>query len=242
MTQPPNPYGPPNNGWQQQPVQPTYGAPGPAAPGPGPSYGPGGPGYGPGYGPGGPGYGPGGYGPGGPRRPRTLLYVVIAVVGVFVLLGAVALIVPGLIGSDDDQGGPTAPSPALSQPAGSPQPTSEPSPATSSAPSTPGPRLTEASTLATRFLAFLNANDQTHAVALGCADSRNLLAGQLIVMVDPPTKLSVSGPAASVSSYYPRISVPFSGTTKGGAPLAGTVDIMDVPSEPLCVRLTSLAR
>ncbi|TDO67395.1 hypothetical protein EV651_103307 [Kribbella sp. VKM Ac-2571] len=239
MTQPPNPYGPPNNGWQQQPAQPPYGAPGPAAPGPGPSYGPS-------YGPGGPGYGPGygsgGYGPGGPRRSRALLYVVIAVVGVFVLLGAVALIVPKLIGSDDDQAAPTAPSPASSQPAGSPQPTSEPSSAPSSAPATPGPRLTEASTLATKFLAFLNANDQTHAVALGCADSKNLLAGQLLVMIDPPTKLSVTGPAASVSSYYPRISVPFSGTTKGGAPLAGTVDIMDEPSQPLCVRLTSLAR
>jgi hypothetical protein len=161
--------------------------------------------------------------------------VVIAAAGIIVLLGVVALIVPGLMGGDDDQGSaPTAPSPAGSQPADSPQPTAQPS-------QTPGgPRLTEATTLATRFLAYLNANDQKHATALGCADSKNLLAGQLIVMIDPPTKLAVSGPAASVSSYYPRISVPFSGSTKG-VPLAGTVDIMDQPTRPLCVRLTSLA-
>jgi hypothetical protein len=161
--------------------------------------------------------------------------VVIAAAGIIVLLGVVALIVPGLMGGDDQGNAPTAPSPAASEPAGSPQPTAQPS-------QTPGgPRLTEATTLATRFLAYLNANDQKHATALGCADSKNLLAGQLIVMIDPPTKLAVSGPAASVSSYYPRISVPFSGTTKGGVPLAGTVDIMDQPTRPLCVRLTSLA-
>ncbi|MFI5691448.1 hypothetical protein ACIA58_06375 [Kribbella sp. NPDC051586] len=208
MTQPPHPSGPQNSGWQQQPPPGSWD---------------------------GRGYAPG-FEPRGPRRSRTTLYVVLAAAGVIVLLGVVALVLPGLMGGDDDQGsGPTAPSPAAARPAGSPQPAAQQS-------ETPGgPRLTEATTLATRFLTFLNANDQKHATALGCADSKNLLAGQLLVMVDPPTRLTVSGPAASVTSYYPRISVPFSGTTKGGAPLAGTVDIMDSPSLPLCVRLTSLA-
>ena len=157
----------------------------------------------------------------------------IAIAGVLVLVGVVALIVPGLMGGDDDQSSPTSPSPAANRPT-SPQPSTQPS--------TPGgPRLAEATTLAAKFLAFLNANDQKHALALGCEDSRKLLTGQLLVMIDPPTRLSVNGPAASVSSYYPRISVPFTGTTKGGAPLTGTVDIMDMPPQPLCVRLTSLA-
>lgn len=157
----------------------------------------------------------------------------VAIAGVLVLVGVVALIVPGLMGGDDDQSSPTAPSPAGSRPA-SPEPSTQPS--------TPGgPRLAEATTLASKFLAFLNANDQKHALALGCEDSRKLLTGQLLVTIDPPTRLTVSGPAASVTSYYPRISVPFSGTTKGGAPLSGTVDIMDMSSQPLCVRLTSLA-
>jgi hypothetical protein len=187
--------------------------------------------------PGGPAWDGRGYAPGfAPRRksPRTTLYVVIVAAGIIVFLGVVALLLPGLMGGDDP-GGPTAPSPAAARPTASAQPTAQPS-------ETPGgPRLTEATTLATRFLAYLNANDQKHATTLACADSKNLLAGQLIVMIDPPTKLAVSGPAASVSSYYPRISVPFSGTTKGGVPLAGTVDIMDQPTRPLCVRLTSLA-
>lgn len=242
MTQPPNPgsYGPPNSGWQQQPPpysgnQPGYGTPSQ------PPYGPGQPQYG-----GGPGYGPGGYGPGGPRRPRTLLYVVIAVVGVLAVLGVVALIVPGLVG-DDEKAGPTVPSPASSRPTDAPQPTTEPSvpsstPSTSSsAPPASGPRLTEAGTLATKFLGLLNANDKKHALALGCTDSKQLLEG-LLVFVDPPTKLSVTGPATSVSSYYPKISVPFAGTNNGSVPWAGTVDIMDVPSQPLCVRLMSRSR
>ena len=232
MTQPPYSSGPQNSGWQQQPPPgPTYG--GPSGPGGPPYGGPGGQ-----SGPGGPAWDGRGYAPGfGPRRkrPRTTLYVVIAAAGIIVFLGVVALLLPGLMGGDDDQGGPTAPSPAAARPTGSPQPTTQPSETAG------GPRLTEATTLATRFLAYLNANDQKHATALGCADSKNLLAGQLIVMVDPPTKLAVTGPAASVSSYYPRISVPFSGTTKGGVPLAGTVDIMDQPTRPLCVRLTSVA-
>ncbi|MER7246717.1 hypothetical protein [Kribbella sp. NPDC000426] len=217
MTQPPYPSGPQNSGWQQQPPPGT-----PAGPGGPPAW------DGRGYAP--------GFEPRGPRRSRTSLYVVIGAAGIIVFLGVVALLLPGLMGGDDDQGsGPTAPSPAAARPTGSPQPTAQAS-------ETPGgPRLTEATTLATRFLAYLNANDQAHATTLACADSKNLLAGQLIVTIDPPTKLTVSGPAASVTSYYPRISVPFSGTTKGGVPLAGTVDIMDQPTRPLCVRLTSVA-
>ncbi|HWD82479.1 MAG TPA: hypothetical protein VG497_26450 [Kribbella sp.] len=163
--------------------------------------------------------------------------------GVVVLLVLLALIGVGVLAtrsSSENVSGPTQPSTAPLPPTTS-ESSAGPSPApTPTAPSTAAPRLVEAKTLATRFVAYLNANDQTHATALGCEESRKLLTGQLIVTIDPPTKLAVTGPGVSVPSYYPRISVPFSGTTNGSVPLAGTVDIMDIPSRPLCVRLTSL--
>jgi hypothetical protein len=214
VTQPPNapgPYGPQNSGWQQQP-NPNY-APGPVAPGPG-----------------GPGYG------GRPPR-RTGLYVVIAVVVVLVL-GA-GVLVATISGGDDNRSGPTQPSTAPPPPTASSEPNPLPSStATSSEPS--APRLTEATALATRFLAYVNAADQKHALALGCADSRNILAGLLVFMIDPPTKLTVSGQPVATQTYYRKISVPYSGTTKGPVPRTGTVDIMDQPSTPLCVRLTTM--
>ncbi|NUS00050.1 MAG: hypothetical protein HOV67_32925 [Kribbellaceae bacterium] len=261
MTQPPNspgPYGPPNNGWQQPPpygngpAQPPYGGPGQAPyGGPGPTqtpygppgqapYGPpgqapyGGPGYGQGYPPGGP-----GYGGRGPRR--TWVFVVLGAVVLLVLIIGVAVAL-GTRSPGTNTSGPTEPSTAPLPPSTSSGSSVSPAPTvpTPTAPASAAPRLAEARTLATRFIAYLNANDQAHATALGCEESRKLLTGQLIVMVDPPTKLAVTGPGVSVPSYYPRISVPFSGTTNGTVPLTGTVDIMDIPSRPLCVRLTSL--
>ncbi|MFF0339200.1 hypothetical protein [Kribbella sp. NPDC004875] len=243
MTQPPNqPYGPPNSGWQQQPpnqppgfTQPPYGGPGPGAPS-----------YGPGYGPGGPGYGPGG--PGGPRPRRTLLYAVLGVIGVLVLL-TVGILATRLASDDDTAGGPTQPSTAPSRPNPTAEPTSVPSGGPSGGPTpstttatTPAaaPRLTEATALATRFLAYVNAADRTHALALGCEDSRKILDGLLVFMIDPPTKLVVNGKPYATQTYYPKISVPFSGTTKGPVPRTGTVDIMDQPPAQLCVRLTTM--
>lgn len=166
----------------------------------------------------------------------------LAAAGVLVLLAVAALIVPGLIGSDDQGHGPSAQSPASSSPTASTSaPTGTPS-APTTPPTTPSatPRLAEATTEATLFLGLLNSNRPKSAGMLACAETKQLLAGQLLLIVEPPTKLAITGPGVSVSSYYPRISVPFSGTTKGGVALAGTVDIMDMPSHNLCVRLITV--
>ncbi|MEU4196616.1 hypothetical protein AB0E69_32240 [Kribbella sp. NPDC026611] len=267
MTQPPNTPGPSTPGWQQPPAayppqpgygsgQPGYGQGGPGGPayGPGsggpsgPGYGPGGPGYGPGgpaYGPGGPGYGPGG--PGGPRRGRTVLSVVLAAFAVLVLVGVGALVVPGLVGGDKESG-PTAPSVSSSPPAGSQPSTTSPVTPPMTPPATPpagARRLTEASALVTKFLTFLNANDQKHAAALGCTETQKLLPAVILLAVDPPTKLTVNGPAVALGKpggdpYYEKLlSVPFAGTTKHN-PATGTVTVMDVPARPLCIRLMTL--
>ncbi|GAA1590314.1 hypothetical protein GCM10009742_41080 [Kribbella karoonensis] len=168
------------------------------------------------------------------------MYVLIAVV-VVLLLGGVGALVVTLTGRDDDSSGPTQPATAPPPAATSSEPGSEPSsePTSSTTPSTSAPRLTEATALATKFLAYVNASDRKHALALGCADSRQILAGLLVFMIDPPTKLTVNGPPVATVTYYRKISVPYSGTTKGPVPRTGTVDIMDQPSAPLCVRLTT---
>ncbi|HET6741227.1 MAG TPA: hypothetical protein VFH76_19920 [Kribbella sp.] len=176
------------------------------------------------------------------RRPRRAgLYAVVAV-GVALVLGVVGVLVATLTGGDDNQSGPTQPATVPPPPSASSDPNSLPSSAPTSSTAPPAqsaPRLTEATALATKFLGYVNASDQPHALALGCEDSRKILAGLLVFMIDPPTKLTISGQPVTAQTYYRKISVPFSGTTKGPVPRTGTVDIMDKPSTPLCVRLTT---
>jgi hypothetical protein len=164
-----------------------------------------------------------------------LLIAGIAAVGVLVVVGIVAaLVLPGILSHDE----PTSSGPSSGA---SSQPTA-PAPST---PAQPAQRLTESSALAAKFLTYLNANDQKHAAALGCKDTEKLLPGVILLAVDPPTKLTVSGPAEPMSKTYAApyyqmlVGVPFTGTTKSN-PATGTVTIMDVPPQPLCVRLMQL--
>ena len=168
------------------------------------------------------------------------MYVGIAAVAVLVVLGLVAvLVVPKLLGNDDPVA--TAPSPSTGLPTtGQSAPTTAPSGQPS-----PAPRLAEARALTVKFLNYLNANDQKHAAALGCAETVKLLPTVILLAIDPPTKLTVSGPATAMRNtttqayYQDQLSVPFSGTTKHN-PATGTVRVMDEPPRPVCVRLMTL--
>jgi hypothetical protein len=146
-----------------------------------------------------------------------------AVIALLTVLGVVVLVRYG-------DGGGTAPAPA-------PVTVTETAPVEPTTPAAPTPRLTEATALVTRFLNELNVNDQKKAAALGCVDSKQLLPGQILLLVEPPTKLAVDGPATGQG----RIAVPFSGTTKGN-PYAGTAFVQDFPGQPLCVRILSSKR
>jgi hypothetical protein len=152
--------------------------------------------------------------------------------GVLVVAAIVAaLVLPGILAKDE----PTSSGQASNQP-------TAPAPST---PAQPAQRLTESSALAAKFLTYLNANDQKHAAALGCEDTKKLLPTVILLAIDPPTKLTVSGPAEPMSKTYSApyyqmlVGVPFTGTTKHN-PATGTVTIMDVPPQPLCVRLMKL--
>jgi hypothetical protein len=132
----------------------------------------------------------------------------------------------------------TQPSQGLGQSEGQP---------TAPAPSTPAadaPRVTAATALAARFVAFMSANKQKEAAALGCADSKQLLPGALMLTVDEQTKLKVSGKTIveepGTTAYPMRIDlVPIAGKTRFG-PESGFVRIQDIPGQPLCVRIFQL--
>jgi len=112
----------------------------------------------------------------------------------------------------------------------------EPVPTT---PAVEAPRLTEATALTTRFLGYLNTNKQ-EAAALGCASSKDLLPGVILLIVDESTNLKVGKATVEepgTSAYPMRMDlVTISGTARSN-PATGYVRIEDVTGQPLCVHL-----
>jgi hypothetical protein len=137
--------------------------------------------------------------------------------------------------------GPTQPQAQPSQGAPSAGQPTEPTPST---PLGGAPRLTEATALAGRFVAFLSVNKQKEAAALGCEGSKQILPGSIMLIVDESTKLKLSGKTIveqpGTTAYPQRMDlVPISGKTRFG-PMSGFVRIQDIPGEPLCVRIFQL--
>jgi hypothetical protein len=163
------------------------------------------------------------------------------VVGVVVLLVVfTGFVAPGFFRNDDEAGG-TAPAsaPASSQDDPSADPSTGPTDSTS--PGGDAPRLTEAVTMATKFVGYLNANNQKAAAAMGCEGSKELLPTVISLVVDDQTALKVTGPATveepGTTAYPMRMDVvPIGGKIKFG-PTTGYVRLEDVSGQALCVRL-----
>lgn len=169
--------------------------------------------------------------------------IVIVVVVVLMGIGGLVLVMQG-----DGNGNGTSPTQPQAQPSQvSGQGTPSEGQPTGSAPSTPAadaPRVTAATALAGRFVAFLSVNKQKEAAALGCEGSKQLLPGSIMLIVDESTKLKLSGKTtveeAGTTAYPMRMDyVPISGKTRFG-PMSGFVRIQDVPGQPLCVRIFQL--
>jgi hypothetical protein len=159
---------------------------------------------------------------------------VIGVVVVLMGIGGLLLIMQG------EGEGPTVPQTQPSQSQGAPS-EGQPTPSTSAA---DAPRLTEATALAGRFVAYLSVNKQKEAAALGCEGSKQILPGSIMLIVDESTKLKLSGKTTveepGTTAYPMRMDyVPISGKTRFG-PMSGFVRIQDVPGQPLCVRIFQL--
>lgn len=165
-----------------------------------------------------------------------------AVVFVLLAIGGLILVMQG----DGEGQVPTEPQgqPGLSQPSQEvPSEGLPPSP-TATAPAASAPRVAAATAMAAKFVAFMSANKQKEAAALGCADSKQLLPGALMLIVDEQTKLKVSGKAIvqepGTTAYPMRIVlVPIAGKTRFG-PESGFVRIQDISGQPLCVRIYEL--
>ncbi|WP_343968044.1 hypothetical protein [Kribbella koreensis] len=160
---------------------------------------------------------------------------------VLVLMTIVGLVV--IMQGEGEGEVPTEPQgqPGLTQP--SQQVPSEGLPPSPTATAT-APRVAAATAMAAKFVAFMSANQQKEAAALGCEDSKQLLPGALMLIVDEQTKLRVSGKAIvqepGTTAYPMRIVlVPIAGKTRFG-PESGFVRIQDISGQPLCVRIYEL--
>jgi hypothetical protein len=140
---------------------------------------------------------PGGYsqGFGGPPAPpkqgKTGMWIAIGAVVVLVLagLGVTGFVAPGFFLSKDNN---TA-APASSTSAKPTAPKTAPKATTPSAkPSTPsGSGASDAKALLQGFIDKLNGGDKEGAIALGCADSKQLLDEWLKTFLKPPLKLEL---------------------------------------------------
>jgi hypothetical protein len=135
---------------------------------------------------------------------------------------------------DDDAGTPVAgqgPATGIDPSAG---------PTDSSGPDADAPRLANAVVMTTKFLGYLNTNNQQAASAMGCEGSKQLLPTAISLIVDESTNLKAGTATVEepgTSAYPMRMDlVTISGTVKY-RPTNGWVRIQDVPGEPLCVRM-----
>lgn len=168
--------------------------------------------------------------------------IVGIVAGVLVVVVAVGALVV-FLGRDDNQAvGPTQPQPQNSQPLPSQGLPSE-GQRTEPGPSTPAEqprRLAESKALTVRFLGYLNTRKEKEAAALGCAESKQILPGVILLTVDESTKLKAGNVVAEESAEtglsMRTNRVEISGTVKFN-PHTGYVRLQDVPGKPVCVQL-----
>ncbi|MGW6280390.1 hypothetical protein [Kribbella sp. NPDC055071] len=137
-----------------------------------------------------------------PRRNRAGLIIVVLLLVLIAVLGAGGVVAYRLIA---DQ---------VSSPDKSPAAAPTPDPAT----------------VAKQFVAQLNANNPTAAIALACEDSKNIMPGMIENYIGPPTKLAITGGPSPVVDIF---EVPFAGTTKGTR-VTGNVALNDY-NGPFCV-------
>lgn len=236
------------------PQQPGSGQPGPPGQGgqpqqqggwgqpqqPYPQYGPTPtPRYGPPYGPPGP--------PEPPKKSKTGLFVGLGVAVVLVVVLGITVFATRLAGDGNSADGGSAP--AQSQPttgqsepgSGQTEPTTgqteptngppEPLPTAPGSSVDPNARATEALALATKFVGYLNASNNKAALGLGCKDRGTILEG-LLLWVEPPTRLTITGPVSGRGFLY----VPMSGTIEG-LPVEGWIRLTDRQPDPVCIAI-----
>jgi hypothetical protein len=168
--------------------------------------------------------------PAPPKQGKTGMWIAIGAVVVLVLavLGITGFVAPGFFLSKDNN---TA-APASSTSAKPSAPKTAPKATTPSAkPSTPrGSGSSDAKALLQGFIDKLNGGDKAGAIALGCADSKQLLESWLQTFLKPPLQLKLG--EVPDDEYLVRGEV--TGTSAGKS-VEGTVSATNFDDKGFCI-------
>ncbi|MCR6486931.1 hypothetical protein M8542_29290 [Amycolatopsis sp. OK19-0408] len=141
----------------------------------------------------------GGYGqgfggpPAPPKQGKTGMWIAIGAVVVLVLagLGITGFVAPGFFLSKDDNNVAAPPASSTSAKPSTPKSTPKKSTTPTTKQSSPSSGASDAKAVLQGFIDKLNAGDNTGAVALGCADSKELLSSWLETFLKPPLQLTL---------------------------------------------------
>ncbi|MEU4249686.1 hypothetical protein AB0F15_19975 [Amycolatopsis sp. NPDC026612] len=169
--------------------------------------------------------------PAPPKKSRTGMWVAIgsAVVVVLALVGITGFVAPGFFLSKDDN---TAAAPASSTSAkpSAPKTTSRKSTTRATEPPAAGGGNSDAKAVLQGFIDKLNAGDNNGAVAMGCADSKDLLSSWLDTFLKPPLQLQLG----EVPADKYLVSGEVTGTA-AGKPVKGTLSATNFDKKGFCV-------
>ena len=182
----------------------------------------------------------GGYGqgfggpPAPPKKSRTGMWIVIgaAVVVVLALVGITGFVAPGFFLSKDDTNTAAAPSSSTPPKPSTSKPTTKKPTTPATKPSTPdsGGGGADARTVLQGFIDKLNAGDNNGAVALGCADSKELLSSWLETFLKPPLQLQLGDVPADKYLVEGEVT-----GTSAGKPVKGTLSATNFDKKGFCV-------
>ncbi|MEV6830483.1 hypothetical protein [Amycolatopsis sp. NPDC051102] len=169
--------------------------------------------------------------PAPPKKSKTGMWIAIGAAVVVVLaLGITGFVAPGFFLSKDEN---TAAAPASSTSAQPTKPTAPRKTATSAKvtpPDSGGSGGADAKVVLQGFIDKLNAGDNAGAVALGCADSKELLESWLSTFLKPPLQLQLGD--VPTDKYLVEGQVT---GTAAGKPVKGTLSATNFDNKGFCV-------
>ncbi|MEV6440882.1 hypothetical protein [Amycolatopsis sp. NPDC051716] len=173
--------------------------------------------------------------PAPPKKSKTGMWIAIgaAVVVVLALVGVTGFVAPGFFLSKDDTNTAAAPSSSTSAKPSPSKPTTKRPTASATKPTTPdggGGANSDAKVLLQGFIDKLNAGDNAGAVAMGCADSKELLSSWLDTFLKPPLQLQLG----SVPTDKYLVEGEVTGTS-AGKPVKGTLSATNFDKKGFCV-------
>ncbi|HET6710094.1 hypothetical protein, partial [Amycolatopsis sp.] len=171
--------------------------------------------------------------PAPPKKSKTGMWIAIgaAVVVVLALVGITGFVAPGFFLSKDDTNTAAPPSSSTSAKPSPSKPTSKkPTTSATKPPSGSDGGSSDAKAVLQGFIDKLNAGDNTGAVALGCADSKELLTSWLETFLKPPLQLQLGDVPADKYLVEGEVT-----GTSAGKPVKGTLSATNFDKKGFCV-------